>query len=704
MSTLVSDSPASRGQEHPPAAKKVPHVAVVHGERRVDDYFWLREKTNPDTPAYLEAENAYADAVMKPTEGLQKQLYDEMVGHIKETDVAAPVRDGAWWYYSRTEKGLQYPLLCRKPAGAADPPHPRTPEDLPAAEKLYLDLNQLASGHPFLGMGATAISDDGNLLAYSVDFTGFRQYTLHVMDLRSGEVLPDMAEKVGSVAWAADNRTLFYTIEDHAKRQYRVYRHTLDQTSDDLIYEDTDERFNVDVARSRSKRFLFIVSGSHTTTEARFLEARDPAGAWRIVAPRRQDHEYDIDHHGGEFLIRTNDQGRNFRVVATPVDSPGEQNWRELVPHRPEVMIADLLAFQDFYVLHEREDGLPHFRVTRFESGEAHRIDFPEPVYAAFPAANREYETRFFRYAYQSLVTPSSIYDYEVERRASVLIKEQEVPGYDKAQYVSERLWATAADGVRIPLSLVYRKDRPRDGSRPLLLTGYGAYGFAIPANFSSNLLSLLDRGFAFAVAHIRGGGEMGKPWHDQGRMMKKKTPFTDFIAASEALIAQRYTSPEHLAIQGGSAGGLLMGAVVNLRPELFRAVISKVPFVDVVNTMLDASLPLTIPEYEEWGNPNQEDEYAYLRSYAPYDNLEKKSYPAMLVKTSFNDSQVMYHEPAKYVARLRTLKTDGNVLLLKTNMAAGHGGASGRYDFLKEIAFDYAFLLEQLGATEAKN
>ncbi|HEU5451220.1 MAG TPA: oligopeptidase B, partial [Terriglobales bacterium] len=511
MSTLLSDSPTSRDQElpQPPAAKKVPHVEVVHGERRVDDYFWLREKTNPDTPAYLEAENAYAGGVMKSSEALQKQLYDEMVGHIKETDVAAPVRDGAWWYYSRTEKGLQYPRLCRKPVSAGDAPHPRTPEEIAGEEHLYLDLNQLASGHPFLGMGATAISDDGNLLAYSVDFTGFRQYTLHVMDLRSGEVLPDMAEKVGSVAWAADNRTLFYTIEDHAKRHYRVYRHALGQTSDDLIYEDADERFNVDVSRSRSKRFLFTVSGSHTTTEARFLPATDPAGEWRVVAARRQDHEYDVEHRGGEFLIRTNDRGRNFRLVSVPVDSPGEENWKELVPHQPEVMIADLLAFKDFFVLHEREDGLPHFRITRFDSGEVHRIAFPEPVYAAFPAANREYDTRFFRYAYQSLVTPSSIYDYEVEPRTSVLIKEQEVPGYDKAQYVSERLWATAADGVRIPISIVYRKERPRDGSRPLLLTGYGAYGYAIPDNFNSNLLSLLDRGFAFAIAHIRGGGEL---------------------------------------------------------------------------------------------------------------------------------------------------------------------------------------------------
>ena len=700
MSTLVSSSPASKSGPQPPVAKKVPHVAAVHGERRVDDYFWLREKTNPDTPAYLEAENAYAEAIMQPTAALQKQLYDEMVGHIKETDVAAPVRDGAWWYYSRTQQGLQYPLLCRKAASEADPPHPRTPEEIPSPEQLYLNLNDLARGHDFLGMGATAVSDDGNLLAYSVDFTGFRQYTLHVMDLRSGELLPDIAEKVGSVGWAADNRTLFYTIEDHAKRQYRVYRHALGQTSDDLLFEESDERFNVDVSRSRSKRFLFIVSGSHTTTEARFLEAANPAGEWTIVAPRRQDHEYDVEHHEGEFLVRTNDKGRNFRLVSAPIANPREENWTELVPHRPAVMIADLLAFKDFYVLHEREEGLPHFRITRFAGGETHRVAFPEPAYAAFPAANRQYDTRFFRYAYQSLVTPSSIYDYDLGKRSSILIKQQEVPGYDRAQYVSERLWASAADGVKIPISIVYRKDRPRDGSRPLLLTGYGAYGFAIPDNFNSNLLSLLDRGFAFAIAHIRGGGEMGKPWHDAGRMMHKKNTFTDFIAAAESLIAQRYTSPQHLAIQGGSAGGLLMGAVVNLRPEQFRSVISKVPFVDVINTMLDASLPLTIAEYEEWGNPNKEEEYAYIRSYSPYDNLEKKAYPAMLVKTSFNDSQVMYHEPAKYVARLRPLKTDDNVLLLKTNMAAGHGGASGRYDFLKEIAFDYAFLLVELGIT----
>ena len=673
-------------------------MEVVHGERRVDDYFWLREKTNPDTPAYLEAENAYAAAVMKPTEELQKRLYEELVGHLKETDVAPPVRQGAWWYYERTEKGKQYRILCRKAASAANPPHPRTPEEIAAPEQVYLDLNLLAEGHPFLGLGVTAVSDDGNLLAYSVDFTGFRQYTLHVKDLRSGEVLPDMAEKVGSVAWAADNRTLFYTIEDHAKRHYRVYRHQLGQVADDLIYEDDDERFNVDVARSRSKAYLFIQSGSHTTTECRYLEADAPDEAWKLVAPRRQDHEYDIEHHEGEFLIRTNDRGRNFRLVSAPVSDPREENWAELVPHRSDVMLAGVDVFKDFYVLYERENGLPQLRLARFDGGEAERIAFPEPAYSVMPGANREYVTNFYRYAYQSLVTPPSVFDYEVAQRASTVIKEQEVPGYVKSQYVSERLWATAPDGVKVPIAVVYRKDFARDGSRPLFLTAYGSYGMALPDAFNANLLALLDRGFAYAIAHIRGGGEMGKAWHDQGRMMNKKSTFTDFIAAAEHLIAQRYTSAAKLVVQGGSAGGLLMGAICNLRPELFRVVISKVPFVDVINTMLDASLPLTIAEYEEWGNPNLPDEYAYIRSYSPYDNLEKRAYPAMLVKTSFNDSQVMYHEPAKYVARLRTLKTDDNVLLLKTNMAAGHGGASGRYDYLKEIAFDYAFVLTQLG------
>ncbi|MGE0404832.1 MAG: S9 family peptidase [Candidatus Korobacteraceae bacterium] len=670
----------------PPVAKQVPHEYEMHGSTFSDPYAWLKEKSNPEVAAYLEAENAYADAVMKPTEDLQETLYQEMLSHIQQTDVAVPYRFGEHFYYSRTEEGKQYPIFCRKQGS------------LEAPEQVILDLNELAVGEQFMAVGVMAVSDDGNLLAYSTDNVGFRQYTLRVKDLRTGQLFPERIEKTGSVAWAADNRTLFYTIEDHAKRQYRLYRHELGSIAPDaLIYEETDERFNIGVERTRSREYLLLSIGSHTTSEWRYMEAANPVGEWQTISPRVQDHEYDVDHHEGRFLIRTNDRGRNFRLVSAPVSDPDRQNWQELVAHRSDVMLAAVDVFRTFYVCFERENGLPHLTLTRFGSGDTHRIGFPEPVYSVAPAQNREYETALYRYSYQSLVTPNSVFDYDAQKRKSTLLKQQEVPGYDSSQYQSERLWAAASDGRQIPISVVYRKGFQQNGRQPLLLNAYGSYGASIPTSFNSNWLALLDRGFAVAIAHIRGGGDMGKTWHDQGRMLQKKTTFTDFTACAEFLISQKYTSPDRLAIQGGSAGGLLMGAVVNMRPELFRAVISKVPFVDVINTMLDPTLPLTIPEYEEWGNPSIRAEYDYIRSYSPYDNLRAQAYPAMLIKTSFHDSQVMYHEPAKYVAKLRTLKTDTNALLLKTNMAAGHGGASGRYDYLREIAFDYAFLLWQV-------
>ena len=689
MTTTASSTPnlpVIETPPSPPVAKQVRKIDLVHGETRVDDYFWLRDKANPDVAAYLEAENAYADAIMRPAEELQQKLYVELLSHIKETDVSVPFREGEHFYYSRTEAGKQYPILCRKRGG------------LEAPEQVILDVNVLAEGQPFMALGAWLVSDDGNLLAYSTDNTGFRQYVLHVKDLRTGALLPERIEKTGAIAWAADNRTLFYTVEDSAKRHYRVYRHTLGGVSDELIYEESDERFNVSVQRSRSKAFLFIASGSHTTTEVRYLSAQQASGAWKIIAERRQDHEYEVEHHGDEFYIRTNDKGRTFRLVAAPVVDPREQNWKEVVPHRESVMLADMDVFAGFYVLLEREDGLPHLRVTDFKTGVSERIAVPEPTYALAPAQNREYHTTAYRYSYQSMVTPSSVFDFDERTHQSTLLKQIEVPGYDSTQYRSERLWAQAADGTKIPISIAYRKQFHRDGTHPLFLTGYGSYGITIPVNFNSNHLALLDRGFAVAVAHIRGGGDLGKPWHDDGRMLKKRNTFTDFIACAEHLIAEKYTSPDRLVVQGGSAGGLLMGAVANLRPDLFGIIIAKVPFLDVVNTMLDASLPLTIGEYEEWGNPNKKEEYEYIRSYSPYDNLEARAYPTMLVKTAFNDSQVFYHEPAKYVAKMRTLRADKNLLLLKTNMAAGHGGASGRYDLLKEIAFDYAFVLTQLG------
>lgn len=680
-------APAMELAPKSPVAKKQPKVTVLHQDRLVDDYFWLRERQNPEVRAYLEAENAYAEAVLKPLQPLREALYQEMLARIKQTDLSVPYRKNGYWYYSRTEEGKQYPIYCRK-QGSLD-----------AAEQVTLDLNELAKGERFMSLGQYQVSSDGNWLAYSTDHTGFRQFKLWVKDLRNGQTQGPIAEKVGSVAWAADNRTLFYTVEDQAKRQYRLFRHVLGSTRHDLIYEEKDERFRVFVFRTRSEQFLLLGSASLTASEFRYLPAADPGGAWRLIQEREADHEYEVDHRGDFFYIRTNSGGRNFRLVAAPIASPGKQHWKEVLPHRDRVMLAHVLCFADYYAALEREDGLPHLRIADYGSGQSHRIAMPEAVYAVFPEINAEYQTGVFRYSYQSFTTPQSVYEYDVRARTAKLLKRIEVlGGFDPSNYQAERLWAQAQDGTRIPISLVYRKGFRPDGKAPLLLYGYGSYGASIPIAFSSNRLSLLDRGVVFALAHIRGGGDLGKAWHDAGRMKNKRNTFTDFIACAEHLIAQRYTSKERLIIEGGSAGGLLMGAVVNMRPDLFAAVVSHVPFVDVINTMLDESLPLTVGEFEEWGNPKKKDEYAYIKTYCPYTNLERKAYPAMLVKTSFDDSQVMYWEPAKYVAKLRTLKTDDNPLLLVTNFAGGHGGSSGRYDRLRETALDYAFMLWRWG------
>jgi oligopeptidase B len=680
----------------PPTARRQQTVNTFHGHRLTDDYAWLREKTSPEVIAFLEQENAYTRAVMKPTEDLQTKLYDEMLSHIKETDISVPFRDKDYFYYSRTEQGAQYPIYCRKHGS------------LEAEEEVILDMNQLAIGESFMALGALTVSDDGNLLAYSTDTTGFRQYTLHIKDLRTGEVLPDQAQRVGSVVWAADNRTLFYTVEDEeTKRQFQLYRHVVSepQDKDALVYEEADERFNVGAGRTRDGKYLVLESASHTASEEQFLPAADPQGRWTLIEPRRENIEYYSDHREGLWYIRVNDTSRTFRLITTPVATPGRAHWRELIGHREDVMLEELELFQSFAVLVERSNGLPHLKVRFFDNqgtftGASPEIAFPEPTYSAHPHVNREFVTDTFRYGYQSLVSPTSVYEYNVTTGQSTLLKELEVPGgFDRSLYRSERLFATALDGTRIPVSIVYRRDKKGDGANPLYIYGYGSYGYALPVGFNSNRLSLLDRGFILAYAHIRGGGDMGKPWHDAGRLMNKMNTFTDFIAVTEYLTAQGYGDSSRVAMEGGSAGGLLMGAVANLRPDLYRAVLSHVPFVDVMNTMLDPTLPLTIGEYEEWGDPNQPDAFAYMLQYSPYDNLDRKAYPAMLVKTSLHDSQVMYWEPAKYVAKLRTLKTDDNLLLLETNMSAGHGGASGRYDYLKEIALDYAFLLQELGS-----
>ena len=676
----------------PPVAKKVTHVQTIHDNQLPDDYYWLRDRKNPEVKTYLENENAYADAYMKDTTAFQETLYKELLGRIKETDLSVPYRDRGFFYYSRTEQGKQYPIYCRK-KGSLDAP-----------EQVLLDLNEMAKGERFMAVGDSEVADDGNLLAYTTDNTGFREYKLHIRDISTGKDYPETVEKVSSIAWAADNKTLFYGVDDAAKRPYRIYRHALgtDPKTDVLVHEEKDEMFTVGVDRSRSHKVIFMASRSHTAGEWRYLPADKPAAAWTIIAPREKDHEYAVDHRGDLFYIRTNKGCRNFRVVTAPVSSPAAGSWKEFLPCRPAVMVSGLEVFSGHAAVLEREDGLPRIRVVDLATGAQHRVEFPEAVYAVGPQANAEFDTKLFRFSYQSFTTPPSVYDYDMATKDRKLLKRTEVlGGYEPDRYQSERRYATASDGTKIPISLVYRKGFVADGKAPLWLNGYGSYGIPSFATFNSNRVSLLDRGFVFAIAHIRGGGELGKPWHDQGRMMSKRNTFTDFIACAEQLIADQYTSKDRLVIEGGSAGGLLMGAVTNMRPDLFKIVVSRVPFVDVINTMLDETLPLTVGEFEEWGNPKKKDEYEYIKTYSPYDNLAAKAYPTILVKTSFDDSQVMYWEPAKYVAKLRTLKTDSNPLIFKINMAGGHGGSSGRYDRLKELAFDYAFVFKQLGIAQ---
>jgi len=689
-SVLVLTAADTATLPKPPVAKVVPHVTEVNGHKMLDNYFWLRDKPNPEVRAYLEAENVYTDAVMKPTEGFQKKLYDEMLGRIKETDVEVPYREGNYFYYVRTEAGKQYGIRCRK-KGSMDAP-----------EEVLLDINEMAKGQAFMSVAAFAVSPDGNQLAYSYDNTGFRQFTLAVKDLRTGKTLADHAERVGSVVWANDNKTIFYTQEDAvSKRQYRLYRHTAGTSGEDpVVYEEKDERFDVYTGRTRSDAYIFLILASHTTSETRYIPADQPMAEFKVMEPRKQGVEYYPDHNGESFYIRVNDTGRNFRMVKVPVSDPGSGNWKEVVAQDPKVMLDDIDFFKNYYVLYERENGLPQIRVTDLRSGQSRRIEFPEPAYAAYSYVNRVYDTTEFRYGYQSAITPASVFAYDMEKGTSTLLKQKEVPGgYDRTKYQVEQIYAPAADGVKIPISVVYLKGTKLDGKEALYLYGYGSYGVSIDMFFNSNIFSMVDRGVVTAVAHIRGGGEMGKSWHDAGRMMNKRTTFTDFVSCAEYLVGHGYGSKDRLVIEGRSAGGLLMGAVLNLRPDLFKAALVGVPFVDVMNTMLDESLPLTVGEFEEWGNPKEKAAFEYMVTYSPYDNVEAKKYPDMLVKTSFNDSQVMYWEPAKYVAKMRALRTDHNTLIMKTNLQpAGHGGASGRYDRLKEASFDYAWIMREMG------
>jgi oligopeptidase B len=677
----------------PPVAEKIHTERPINDAVLVDDYAWLRNRTDPRVRAYLEAENAYAEQLTASQKPLAEALYNETLNHIKQTDTSVPYHSHGYWYYTRTEEGQQYQTLCRKK------------DTLTAAEEVLLDVNELAKGEKFMALGSFAVSDDAGLLAYTTDNLGFRQYTLHIKDLRTGKLLPDSAERVDSLAWAADNKSLFYTTEDLiTKRSNLMYRHALgtDAKADPIVFNEKDERYDIYVSRSRDLKYLLMASNSHVTSEVRFLPAHAPTAEWAIIEPRKEGVRYDVDEGNGRFYIRVNDTDPSYRLVTAPVSSPGKAHWTELINAHKDVPLENMDVFKDFYVVTERIKGLPVLRVIELKNAETHSIEVPEPAYYLGPATNAEFDTSTYRYGYQSPITPNSTFEYDLTRKTSTLLKQQEVPGgYDKSRYTVERLFLPAKDGTDIPVTVVFRKDKFKPGENPLLVIGYGAYGFAIPDTFSVNALPLLDRGVVATVAHIRGGGELGEAWHDAGKMMTKRNTFTDFIDATEGLLSKGFGKPGLVGIEGGSAGGLLMGAVTNMRPDLFKVVLCEVPFVDIMNTMLDASLPLTVSEYEEWGNPNEKAAFDYMLSYSPYDNVAAKEYPAILVQTSFDDSQVMYWEPSKYVAKLRALKTDKNPIVFFINMHGGHGGSSGRYDRIREADRRYAFLLFQLGITK---
>jgi oligopeptidase B len=674
----------------PPVAEKQPQILELHGDRRLDNYFWLRDIDNPQVSAYLEAENTYTAAMMAHTQTLQTNLYNEMLARIQETDLSVPYRKDEYYYYLRTEEGKDYPIYCRKKGS------------LEAPEEVLLDENELAKGHEFFSLGVFDISPNHQILAYSVDTSGSEQYTLFFLDLTTFELASEtIPDTYFSVAWANDNKTIFYTKIDEANRPYQLFRHTLGTAveEDVLIYEELDDIYHLYVDKTRSEQYILMLLRSSITTEVHYLDANYPEGNWKIIHARTTGLEYDVDHHSDYFYIVTNDEATNFKLVKTLVASPGKENWQTVISHQEDVLLSGISLFANHLVIYERKGGLETARIRNLATGEESNITFPEPTYEFYEGSNPEFNTTILRFHYTSFITPASVFDYNMETNQRELKKETEVlGGYDRTQYQSEWLMATAEDGTKIPISIVYKRGIEKDSQNPLLLTGYGAYGASYPATFSSSRLTLLDRGVIFAIAHIRGGEEMGRKWYEQGKFLQKKNTFTDFIACAEYLINQKWTASDRLVITGGSAGGLLMGAVLNLRPELFKAVVAHVPFVDVVTTILDTSLPLSAMEWEEWGNPNDPVYYEYMKSYSPYDNVEAKDYPDMLITAGLNDSRVKYWEPAKWTAKLRELKTDNNILLLKTNMGAGHSGASGRYESLRELAFEYAFILDRLG------
>lgn len=674
---------------NPPIATKIPFTHQEHGHQRLDPYYWLNQRENQDVINYLNAENEYTSAVMSDTTDLQELLYDEMVGRIKQTDMSVPVALNGYTYYTRYEEGQEYPIICRK--ALTDN----------AQEEIMLDGNKMAEGLAFFHIGSWQVSPDNKLLAYTIDTVSRRQYHVHVKSLETGELLvDDISNTSGDVTWANDNRTLFYSRKDETLRPFQIIRHVLglEENTDEVVYEEKDSTFDTFVFKTKSDKYLVIGTESTLSSEYRILEADHPMGEFRIFQPRRDNMEYTIYHQGNRFLILTNLEAKNFKLMATPEEFTEIENWQELVEHRQDILLESVDVFKDFVVMSERQDGLARFRICHPQSGEHHYLDFEETDYYAVTSANPDYFSDKLRYQYTSLKTPNTVYNYLMNDRKSIQLKQMEVKGgYNASDYVTRRVYATASDGVKIPISLLYKKGMQIDGGQPLLLYGYGSYGISMDSTFRSSRLSLLDRGFIFAVAHIRGGEDLGRAWYENGKLLKKKNTFTDFIACGQHLIKEGYTNSDRLFAQGGSAGGLLMGAVINIKPSLFKGVIAAVPFVDVVTTMLDESIPLTTGEYDEWGNPNEKEFYEYMLSYSPYDQVCRQNYPALLVTTGLHDSQVQYWEPAKWVAKLRDLKTDKNLLLLKTNMEFGHGGASGRFEALKELALEYAFLLKVL-------
>lgn len=683
---------AQFGVAVPPTAEKKPHIRDIHGDKVVDDYYWMYDYfgKGPDSTKvieYLTQENNYFNAVMKPAEGLRTKLFNEMKARIKEDDQSVPVLRNGYYYYTRTEKGKQYYKYCRK-KGSLD-----------AQEEILLDVDQMAEGHPYFAVRGIAVSEDNNLLAYGVDSVSRRQYTIHIKNLLTGEILTDKIPNTqADPCWANDNKTIFYTAKNPVTLlSEKIMRHSLgdDASIDRLVYEEKDNTNYIGIRKSKNKKYIIVSSSATLSSESRIADANDPK-EFKVFQPRMKDVLYDIYPVDEKFFILTNKDGaENFKLMECPLTSTSEKSWKEVIPHRSDVLLEDVSEFKDFLALQERKDGLPQIRIKSLQSSEDHYVDFGEPDYIAIIIGGHEYESKEVRYFFSSLVTPDAFFDYDTKTRDKNLKKQIEVGGgFDASNYQNARLYATATDGTKVPISLVYKKGTKRSNTTPLLLYGYGSYGASMDPAFSSNIISLLDRGFIYAIAHIRGGQEMGRQWYLDGKLMKKKNTFTDFIDCGKFLVKENYTAPEHLYAMGGSAGGLLMGAVVNMAPDLWNGVIAAVPFVDVINTMLDESIPLTTNEFDEWGNPKNKEAYFYMKSYSPYENVDKKNYPNILVTTGLHDSQVQYFEPAKWVAKLRDMKTDNNVLLLNTEMNYGHGGASGRFDYLKDVARNYAFLL----------